>query len=460
MAVPTRHTISGSFTRYQTSGNGAPLTSFKTNFTSSALRVGDRLVVSTSNFHQAGANPVLNPGTVLLFDLDDSVSPPRVTPAVPFFAITSDPNPVALTALDARRVLVTNAGLHDASFPPQVMGSGSIDVLDVPSGKLVGSIPLPGANPGGRSLAIDSTGSVALVGSQTHRRLYALDLRGLQAMPLVEVDPGLQRPSCNSTPAPSAGGVPCLRSRVIRGAANPIALPPPPLTTSAYSLVPEVRFSESGSFALATSFNDGGLGLVAFDARNLTRPHPLLASRFGEAQTLEATEAAGGIGAECCPGPMVLRDPPQGTLAGSQVLFATGSPNGVLVRGTLSGSLPLPGGDEDGDGIEDALDNCPLRGNSAQADGGGLATGTPDGIGDACQCGDASGDGRVDALDLRDLRDFLTGRIAVLTAPELCAVSPQAGCNLVDRVYLARALVGLAPGIAHACAPFAPDPLP
>ena len=38
-AVPTRVTLAGSFTRYQSGGGGAAITSFKTNFTSAALRV-------------------------------------------------------------------------------------------------------------------------------------------------------------------------------------------------------------------------------------------------------------------------------------------------------------------------------------------------------------------------------------------------------------------------------------
>jgi hypothetical protein len=457
MAVPTRHTISGSFTRYQASGTGAAETSFKTNFTSAALRVGNRLVVATSNFHQAGANPVFHPGTVLLFDLDDSVNPPSVAPAVPFALLTSDPNPIALTALAGGRVLVTNAGIHDAAFPPLVTGQGSIDVLDPGAGKLVASIPLGSGNPGGRSLALDPSGSVALAGSQTLRQLFAIDVRGLEALPVAGIDPGLQRPSCNATSAASAGGLPCLRARVIRGGANPLALPPPPGTSGAYSLVPQVRFAASGAFAVATSFNDGGLALVAFDGRNLDRPHPLLPSRLGSAQTLAATGPAGAIGEECCPGAFVLRPGPAGTLDGSQVLFATATPNGLVVRGTLGGApLPIPTGDFDGDATEDALDVCPVTADASQADRGRLGGTAPDGIGDACQCGDASDDGRVDAADVSALRAFLAGAVAALAAPQKCDVGGSAACDLVDRVRLSRALAGHAPGIAHACAPFNP----
>lgn len=455
-AVPTRHTIAGAFTRYQNGGGGASISSFKTNFSAVALRVGNRLVVATSNIHQAGSNPVWNPGTVLFFAIDDSGATTTIAPANPFFAITSDPNPVALTALEGGRVAVTNAGIYDAGFPPQITGQGSIDVLDAASGLLVGSIPLGPGNPAGRGLALDPTGSVAVAGSATLRQLVAVDLRGISALPTAPVDARLQRPSCNDGAFDSAGGVPCLRERVIRGGANPIALAPPPGGSGAYSYVPQVRFGASGDFLAATSYNDGGLALLAFDARNLSSPHPLLPSRFGVAQTLAATGPAGVIGGECCPGPMILHANSAGGLAGADLLFATASPNGIVVRGHLAGGVAAATGDHDGDGVEDALDDCPVAANPAQTDSGGLASSLPDGIGDVCQCGDPSGDGRVDAADVSALRALLAGSLAALPAPEKCDVGGSAGCDLEDVVRLRRALAGQAPGIAHVCAVFLP----
>jgi hypothetical protein len=44
--------------------------------------------------------------------------------------------------------------------------------------------------------------------------------------------------------------------------------------------------------------------------------------------------------------------------------------------------------DCDDDSIPDAQDNCPLVANTDQADDGGINTHTPDGIGNACQCGE------------------------------------------------------------------------
>ena len=45
-------------------------------------------------------------------------------------------------------------------------------------------------------------------------------------------------------------------------------------------------------------------------------------------------------------------------------------------------------------------DNCPFEPNAGQADTGGIGVGSPpDGIGDACQCGDVNGDGFVTSAD-------------------------------------------------------------
>jgi thrombospondin type 3 repeat protein len=452
-AVPTRQTLSGSFTRYQNGGGGAAITSFKTNFTSAVVRVGNRLVVATSNIQQTGSSPVYNPGTVLFFTLDDSGTTPALAPASPFFALTSDPNPIALTVLPGGRVAVTNAGIFDASFPPQVTGQGSIDIVDPPTGSLVGSIPLGAANPSD-ALALDPTGSVGVTGSTTFRRMYAVDLRGVQSLPVANVDARLQRPSCNDLAGPSAGGVPCLRSRAIRGGANGIVLPPPPGSSGVFSYVPTVRFAPTGDFAVATSFNDGGLALAAFDPRNLARSHPLLASRFGAPETLAATGPAGVIGQECCPGPLLLRATGSAGLTTTDALFVTASPSGFVVRGHLGGSLSSAGADSDGDGVEDALDVCPLTADPGQADSGGVGTSAPpDGVGDACQCGDVSDDGHVDVADVMALRDFLSRPSQPLAAPQKCNVGSLAGgaCDVLEAALLRRGLAGLAPGIGFGC---------
>ena len=55
--------------------------------------------------------------------------------------------------------------------------------------------------------------------------------------------------------------------------------------------------------------------------------------------------------------------------------------------------------DCDDDGVADAVDNCPQRANTGLEDDGGIASAVADGIGDACQCGDVSGNGIVNGQD-------------------------------------------------------------
>ena len=76
-----------------------------------------------------------------------------------------------------------------------------------------------------------------------------------------------------------------------------------------------------------------------------------------------------------------------------------------MAPGTGSG----PQDDDDADGVPDARDNCPCPANPGQTDAGGPAGPGPDGVGDACQCSDASGDGFVNARDLTAIQLCLQG---------------------------------------------------
>jgi hypothetical protein len=123
-------------------------------------------------------------------------------------------------------------------------------------------------------------------------------------------------------------------------------------------------------------------------------------------------------------------------------------------------------GDVDADGIV-AGDNCPFLGNPGQADGGSVASPAnpsgagPDGRGDACQCGDVSGDGKVLGNDATLIRRFLLG-LPVPGSFRLaqCNVAGPAGssadrCLGNDATVIRRALLGLGPGVG----PLACDPL-
>jgi hypothetical protein len=456
LSVPTTTSITGSYETYADTG-GQPVSGFQTGFTSDVLRVGDRLLVSTSNFLRVGSQPELYPGTVLLFDIDDAGAMTTVSIAAPAFIVTSDPNPTSLTELPGGVVAVTNTGLLDPGFPPLVTGQGSIDLIDPAAGGLIGSIPLGETNPGGRGLGLDPSGSVAVAPSHVYRELYAVDVRGLDQLPVAAIDPTHQRVSCNDVPDGSASGLPCLRARVIRGAADPIVIPSP-AGGGPFGFMPAVAFAPSGTYVASTSFNDDALALAAFDPRNLDSPHPLLPSRFGPGESHEIAPLAGGFGTECCPGGVLLGEQGVAGLDGDAVLWTTGAPDGLLMRGFLSGVLPPAAeADVDGDGTEDSVDVCPLA-FDAQLDQGGVGLGAPpDGIGDACQCGDVDDDGRVLAPDVAALRGWLSGSAPALGAPQKCQVAGEPACDLIDATVLRRALAGRGPGVSNDCSSFLPQ---
>jgi hypothetical protein len=136
--------------------------------------------------------------------------------------------------------------------------------------------------------------------------------------------------------------------------------------------------------------------------------------------------------------------------------------NGVVVpAGGVAnvGTRTLLATDFDGDGVPDVSDNCPTVPNPSQSDVGGLgAASGPNGRGDACECGDVTGDGRITAGDAANIqRAVLTPPTAVMTRPELCDVGGSPGCTITDAVIVRRALLSPpAATIGEACVP----PLP
>jgi hypothetical protein len=122
-------------------------------------------------------------------------------------------------------------------------------------------------------------------------------------------------------------------------------------------------------------------------------------------------------------------------------------------------AIECPPVDTDGDGVPDdgdfsgvagdgpcatgqmlvCDDNCPLSANADQADSGGLLGSVPDGTGDACQCGDATGDGIVDAGDLTAMQLCLGGA-GVCSA--LCDSDGNMLCESADLAALDSALRG------------------
>ncbi len=112
--------------------------------------------------------------------------------------------------------------------------------------------------------------------------------------------------------------------------------------------------------------------------------------------------------------------------------------------------------DHDLDTVGSVCDSCPYAANLDQADTSGVGGGGPDGIADACQCGDADDDLNhdVDAADIDALRGALAGVRALSPAGQAkCSVAGgTTACDLLDSVVLARRLALLAPPLTQACA--------
>jgi hypothetical protein len=94
--------------------------------------------------------------------------------------------------------------------------------------------------------------------------------------------------------------------------------------------------------------------------------------------------------------------------------------------------------DNDSDTIGAETDNCPHAPNPGQADGGGVMTTDPDGVGDACQCGEGNGDGPVYPEDVRALQEVLAGLPGDPGAPDRCSVAGTVECDILDVVIVGQ----------------------
>lgn len=116
-------------------------------------------------------------------------------------------------------------------------------------------------------------------------------------------------------------------------------------------------------------------------------------------------------------------------------------------------------GDLDADGVADTNDNCRFASNPDQLDRGGIGVvAPPDGIGDVCQCGDVTGDGKVTIADAVVIqRALLIPPTATQTNPQLCNVGGNPTCSVADAVIIRRAnLVPATATVAQVCAPALP----
>ena len=119
---------------------------------------------------------------------------------------------------------------------------------------------------------------------------------------------------------------------------------------------------------------------------------------------------------------------------------------------SLNGSPPPP--DPDGDGFLSPCDSCKYVHNTDQADHGRVGPGDDDGIGDACQCTELTGDGIVGAADVTRLREHLARIGAQLSGAPLSRCSAIGGpneCTVRTLTVLRRALALQPPGVAQVC---------
>lgn len=134
---------------------------------------------------------------------------------------------------------------------------------------------------------------------------------------------------------------------------------------------------------------------------------------------------------------------------GAAVRGATGTLAAALVALAAAGAAAL---DTDGDGVDDAVDNCVATPNPGQEDTGGVGDPAPDGTGDACQCGDLDADGEVDVRDAVLYERRLAALGPAFEAADTCSViGGRLDCDANDAAVLRDALVELSPGVSQVC---------
>ncbi|MGH3642036.1 MAG: RHS repeat-associated core domain-containing protein, partial [Mycobacterium sp.] len=124
-------------------------------------------------------------------------------------------------------------------------------------------------------------------------------------------------------------------------------------------------------------------------------------------------------------------------LATNTYVYDTVNARLTRVTGTAGN---LVSNDPDGDRITPASsDKCPNAYNPDQLDGGGLGSASvPDGIGNACQCGDVDGSGKVTSADATAIGAFIASGTALAKA-DLCDVTGDGLCLSADQTAVSAA---------------------
>lgn len=234
---------------------------FVTRFTAGAAVVGDSLFVATSNLLRP-SQARYAPGTVLVFEFDQSFDPPRLRPDPDRSVIlTSGFNPTSIepfTTPTGRRLLLVgvSGAIATGVGPNGLQSDSSIDIIDVDTRTLIATVPLGRAGLGDAGIRIDPSGRIALVGSFTTRRLFGIDLAALD-------DPGL---GLGSDPLPIVldGSTPGFADARIfyDGAAFAIPkLESGPLDSQCVTIT-SVAISQVEPYAVASDFCDGTITVL------------------------------------------------------------------------------------------------------------------------------------------------------------------------------------------------------
>ena len=248
--------------------------SFRTRFTAATAVSGDFLFVATSNL-ASSAEARFNPGSVLIYRFETASGSAGVSPyeEKPFIQ-TTDFNPTALarhtTASGRPLILITNTGSLLASG--EVLDESSVDVLDVETLQIVARYPLGRAAARG-SVRIDPSGRIGLLGAESRRALYGLDLDALEDTALYtrgELSPV----DLNGYSAGFPDARIFFEDRPLSWPARPDG-PPEDLCPTRT----EVDFSSDGRHAYATDWCDGSITVISID---FTSPEesPFSADRF------------------------------------------------------------------------------------------------------------------------------------------------------------------------------------
>jgi hypothetical protein len=199
-----------------------------------------------------------------------------------------------------------------------------------------------------------------------------------------------------------------------------------------------------------TDFDPDNANVVA----NLTGSNLLRANRVDPTNPQTGYQRVGAL--------TVKVNPSGGTgsvdVTGNTYVTASPLTASAVTGSTLaSTSSCVLGVDSDQDGVEDCDDNCPYKANDQQ-DNGGINTSVGDGIGDACQCGDVNGDGRVSTSDGTLIKRTALGlgpyfNQSGMPQPYNCDVNGTTNddCSTSDGSITKRAALGLPPGIQQVC---------